>query len=171
MTVSLEFFPGVMRAARAMYRRKEFALDYSVEQAPPAARNLDVKARVEATLGIRAPKWLGVADTLVTVFSGADADFVAFDSYTNIDLWTRTTELPWPNVIGVGKVCLAKPPRDTDQIDLGVVPRFHYSESQASLLITLGRVGTKHYQVSTCLVIGIDDEGLASLQVSNLTVD
>lgn len=134
---------------------------------------MGLRASVDAALGIRSPKWLAIADTLVMVFSGRDASLGAFDAYTNIDLWARTTELTMPEVVGVGTVRLSEPPPDTDRIDMAVVPIFQYSERQARLRIGFGprRYGIRHYAVSDCLIVGIDDEGLATLDLSNLRVE
>src|SRR3954463_8668505 len=168
MTLAVEFHSGPVASARAVYRKNEFALEYSVEPSLLRAGDDDLRSKVDKSLGIAVTKWFAVADTLVMVFSGPEGDLVAFDAYTNCDLWTPATELPRPNIIGVGRVCLASPPRDTDRIDLGVRPRFDFSPSQGTLLISYGRAGSKHYQVSSCLVVGMDDDGLASLQISNI---
>lgn len=170
MTLPLEFRPSAMTPAQALYRKSEFALAYTLEQPPQEARSHPVQSRVDADLGISVPKWLVIADTLVMVFSGPGAEFVTFDAYTNIDHWRTRADIPDQDLIGVGSVGLGAPPRDTDRIDLAVVPQFYFSPSQSRLLITLGREGLKHYKVSTCLVLGLDDEGLASLQVNDLTL-
>jgi len=143
-------------------------LQYAVEQRPAGREGLGIQASVDARLGIKPAKWLGIADTLVMVFSGLDADFVALDAYTNAELWAHTNELALPEVNGVGRLRLAGPPLDTDRIDIGVVPQFQYSEQQVRLRISLGRRGTRHYQVSSCLVVGVDDRGIATLDLSSV---
>ena len=168
MALSLEFVPDLTSNARAVYRRSEFALEYAADEGPSAQKDLHLQSTIETALGMRIPKWFGIADTATLVFSGSDADLVAFDAYTNIDRWTHTAEVPLPEISGVGRMRLASPPRDTDRIDLGVVPRFNFSPSQGRLLITLGQVGIRHYQLSTCLIIGIADDGVANFRVSNL---
>lgn len=166
----LEFRPDAVMPARAGYSRRDLALEYAVEQRP-AKPERGIQAEIENALRIRPTEWLGISDTLVMVFSPPDADLVAIDAYTDMDLWSRVSELPLPHVIGAGRVCLANPPRDTDRIDLGVVPRFQYCESQARLRITLGPRPDRHYRVSTCLIIGTDDGSITSLDFSNLRVE
>ena len=173
MNLIVEFHPEVRLAARAVYRRSELALEYAREPTPAAPERSGIQANVDAALGITSPKWLAIADTLVMVFSGSDASLTAFDAYTNIDMWTRTTELATPEVVGGGTVRLSEPPSDTDRIDMGVVPSFQYSERQARLRIDFGRQrhGIRHYAVSDYLIVGIDDNGLATLELSNLRVE
>lgn len=173
MSLIVDFHPDVRLAAQAAYRRGELALEYALEPAATAPESSGIQASVDAALGISLPKWLAIADTLVMVFSGRDAVLTAFDAYTNIDQWTRTTDLAMPEVVGVGTVRISEPPSDTDRIDMGVVPNFQYSEPQARLRIGLGRQphGIRYYAVSDCLIVGVDDEGLATLEVSNLRVE
>lgn len=165
MTLNLEFRPGPVRIGKTIYDKSEFALEYALEQAPPAQ---SLQASIEAAVGIKQSTWLAIADTLSIVFSGPDAEFVSFDAYGNSEQWIPTVELILPAVTGLGAAYLAEPPRDSDRIDLGVVPKFFYSPRQHRLRIELGRTPTLHYQVSTCLFVGIDAEGLASLDVTDL---
>src|SRR4051812_11482175 len=115
MSLRLEFSPGIARMARAVYHKSNFTLEYAVQEAPLRARDPPILPRINAMVGVREPKWFGIADTLTMVFSGVDAEFVALDAYTNRDLWTTTTEMPRPNVMGIGKLSLATPPQDTDR--------------------------------------------------------
>lgn len=169
--IIIQFVPGVVRPAQAVYRRSDLALEYALQPGGPLP-SPDIQASVDAAVGILPPKWLAIADALVMVFSGRDADFISLDAYTNIDLWTRKNRLVLPEVIGVGRVCLSDPPSDTDRIDTGIVPHFQYSEEQARLRIGFGfkRFGNRHYQVSECLIVGIDNHGLANLDVANLRI-
>ncbi|HYV49489.1 MAG TPA: hypothetical protein VFA20_31740 [Myxococcaceae bacterium] len=148
--------------ARAAYRPSDFALRYALEEGRAPQGQLD------AQLGVRPPKWLCIADTLVLVFDGLNADLVAFDAYTNRALWRPTRSLGVPEALGTGSLRLAAPPRDTDRVDLGVIPQYQYAESEAHLRISLGRPGAQHYRISTCLVVGIDAQGIATLDVSDL---
>lgn len=170
MNITLEYRPDVVAAARASYAKAELVLEYALEQRP-VKHGRDTQEKVESALRIRPNTWLGIADTLVMVFSAPDADLVAMDAYTNMNRWSRVVELPLPNVVGEGRVCLANPPRDTDRIDFGVVPRFQYCEAQARLRITLRGRADQHYRVSTCLIVGTDGAGIASLDFSNLRVE
>lgn len=171
MSLCLQLESGLARIARATYRGSELALRYAITPSPAIGAGHDVQASIDAGLGIRAPKWLAIADTLVLEFVGSDADFIALDAYTNSDLWKRSPALSIPEVVGTGRLRLATPPQGTDRIDLGVVPSYEYSESEMHLRITLGRPGIRHYRVSTCLVVGVDEEGIATLHLSDLHLE
>lgn len=170
MKLDLKFHQGEVASAQVTYRGNELALRYVVTQQPgqPVA---GIQASIDARSGVRPERWLGIADTLVLVFTGPDARFVGLDAYTNIHRWARTTRLEMPEVNGRGWICLAPPPRETDRMDLGIVPAFEYSEEQARLGIRFGRPAAQHYQVSTCLIVGVDDAGIATLDLSNLRVE
>lgn len=167
-TILLEFHPGAIGAARAAYRKSDLGLQYEKEGTP---QDYSTRARVDSTFGIEPVQWLGIADTLVMVFSGSDAELVSFDAYTNSGLWEHTTELAMPEVIGTGVVRLVGPPSDTDRIDMGVVPQFWYCERQSRLRIGFGRQVAQYYRVSECLIVGVDEGTLASLELSNLRVE
>jgi hypothetical protein len=91
--------------------------------------------------------------------------------HTNIALWKRATRLDAPEIIGTGSLHLAAPPRETDRVDLGIVPRYEYVESEAHLRISFGRLGAHHYRVSSCLVVGTDAKGIATLDITDLRVE
>jgi hypothetical protein len=170
MSLNLEFRPGVARIAQAAYRKGDLALSYAVEPSI-APRRHDIQAGLNAALGIRPPRWLAIADTLVLVFSGEHANLVSFDAYTNIALWKRIAKLDVPEIDGTGSLHLAAPPRETDRVDLRISPQYEYAETEAHLRIGLGRRGTHHYRVSSCLVVGTDAKGIATLDVTDLRLE
>jgi len=167
MRLILVFHPGTIRPGHATYRRSEFALDCGVERIPVAQT---AQAKIDRSVGIREPTWLAIADTLSITFSGSDAELVSFDAYSNLANWVASSDLTLPEVAGVGTVRLAEPPPRSDRIDLGMVPTFRYSQRQQRLRIEFGAVPSHYYQVSTCLIVGADDDGLATLEVSDLKV-
>lgn len=165
MRLVLEFHPGPIKTGHATYRRGEFALDYGVERNPVVQT---AQAKIDRSLGIREPTWLAIAGTLSITFSGSDAELVSFDAYSNLDKWVQSSDLTLPEAASAGTVRLAEPPPRSDRIDLGIVPTFRYSPSQQRLRIELGAVPSHYYRVSTCLVVGTGDDGLATLEVSGL---
>jgi len=167
MKLILEFHPGTIRPGHATYRRSEFALDCAVERIPIAQT---AQAKIDRSVGIREPTWLAIADTLSITFSGSDAELVSFDAYSNVGNWVQSSDLTLPEVAGVGAVRLAELSRRSDRMDLAIVPTFRYSPRQQRLRIEFGAVPSRYFQISTCLVVGADDGGLATLEVSQLEV-
>jgi len=168
MKLDLEFRPAILRVGRATYRVAEFALEYATQLADQGRRG--VQAEIAKAVGIREPKWLAIADTLVVSFSGQDAELISFDAYTNIAHWTEVNEVALPDVVGAAAACLRDPPDGTDRIDLGIVPGFRYSRVQRRLQIALRGTATEHYQLTTCLFAGVDSNGLTSLVIDGLEV-
>jgi hypothetical protein len=129
-----------------------------------------VQSDIESTLGIRQPTWFAIADTLSLTFSGTDAELICIDAYSNIERWVQSSDLPLPGITGAGSVYLARSTHGSDRIDLGIVPKFRYSPGQHRLRIDLGPMPSRYYQVSTCLFVGLDDEGLAALDLGELQI-
>jgi hypothetical protein len=167
MNLILEYCAGALRRGTAVYNRSEFALRYAVDQ-PAIVESLQV--RIDASAGIKPRIWFALADTLTMLFSGAAAELSALDAYSNIDLWIRQDELLVPEIDGVGTTRLGEMPVESDRIDLGVVPVFRYSENQSRLRIEFGGVASRHYQTSTCLIVGLEAGGLVSLDITDLTL-
>jgi hypothetical protein len=128
------------------------------------------QAKIDRSQRIKEPTWLAIADTLSITFSGADAEWASFDAYSNLKKWVESSDLALPELARVGTLRLAEPPPDSDRIDLGIVPTFRYSPRQQRLRIELGAMPRHYYRVSTCLVVGTDDDGLATLEISDLEV-
>jgi len=167
MRLTVVFHPAAIRSGHVTYRRSDFALDCQVERRPVP---YTVQAEIDSSVGIREPTWLAIADTLSITFSGSDAELVSFDAYSNLDNWIDSTDLAVQDVAGVGTVRLGELHLGSDRIDLGIVPTFRYSPRQRRLRIEFGAVPCRYYRVSPCLVVGTDDDGLATLEVSELEV-
>jgi hypothetical protein len=167
MRLMLIFHPGIVRHGYAKYRRNEFALDCGVERTPVAQTT---QTKIDTSVGIREPTWLAIADTLSIAFSGSAAELVSFDAYSNLDNWVESSDLHLPEVSSVGTIRLAQPPLRSDRIDLAIAPTFRYSPPQRRLQVEFGAVPSRYYQVSTCLIVGVDDDGLATLEVNELEV-
>lgn len=167
MKLILVFHPCTMMTGRATYRKNEFALYCRVERIPIVQT---LQAKIDRSMGIRESTWLAIADTVSITFSGSEAELVSIDAYSNLDNWVESTDLAVPDVASVGAVRLAEPPSQSDRIDLGMVPTFRYSSRQQRLRIEFGMVPSHYCRISTCLVVGVKDDGLATLDISDLEV-
>lgn len=169
MSILLTFHPGIVEAAEAAYFTSEFSLDYKPERKSALALG-GIQGRIDRALHVTPKRWLVIADTLVMTFSSPAAQLASINAYTNREHWSRAMELPLPVATDAGCLCLADPPPDADRIDLGAVPRFEYCEQAGRLRVTLGRCASRYYRVSTCLIVGVEDSAIASLDFSDLRV-
>jgi len=170
MTLKFEIQEGApSEAADVRYRQAEFSLDYRHRRAAKL-HGSSLAGSIDETLGIRgAADYLVIASTLVMVFEGETKELVAFDAYTNRELWMTPKGFTVPELSGAGSVCLVDPLPD-GRIDLSVDPVYSYSEDGCFLQISLGRVpeGSNYYQVSDKLIVGIRCGMLTSLLVQGL---
>jgi hypothetical protein len=165
MKLLLDFHEGIVRAGHATYRRSEFGLLCVIEREQPPPT---LQTAIETSLGMREPAWYATAGRLTLTFRGPRAELVSLDAYTNAVHWITADDLTPLEIAGTGTVCLAEPLRDADRISLDVDPRFRYAPSQRRLRIEIGGMPNRYYQIGSCLVVGVDDEGLATLDVTDL---
>jgi len=165
----IEFRNGELATAEeATYNSVEFSLLYR-HRPQIKEQGSTLADKIEANLNIDShANYLVIADTLTIVFSKRTRELVAFDAYTNRELWGKTAEMVLPELSGTGGVYLLNPLPER-RLDLCVNPICSYSDKQSLLKIALCHDDkSKYYRISPRLLVGLRRERLVSLIVHGL---
>ena len=169
MILRVAFQPAAPAHGRALYIPAEFALDYTHSDGDESP---DITP-LDASLNIRAPRWLIMAGTLTLTFSGRDSVLRSLDAYTNWQQWEHVATMIAPGAATAGRLSLADSPSDDDRVNLGEAPHYTYAEDTRLLRITLSSRSESvptYYVISDRLLVGIDQDRLSCLYLTDLEI-
>jgi hypothetical protein len=157
----------------ATYHTDDLSLIYrhrpSATAHPPKlnlAEHINAHMRIDCS-----ENYLIMADTLAIMFSRETRALVAFDAYSNCELWRKDDQCSVPEPTDKGGIYLAASLPD-GRHHIPVSPTYSYCGDRSLLRICLGQtLEARYYRVSNQLVVGVSGGQIASLLLQGLLME